>query len=147
MEYRGTLNLSVSNEIITVPVFVTHNEQDRDDEITVRIEYSGKEYLGKGKYREWTDAFANLQKALPINVEIQCCLTCRHGTLCPYGNLPNYVLCSKAEKINSKDDVIEWLDRIDAKDVEKSSLEFCEAFEVSNEKHYTYNDYLYFLTH
>ena len=90
----------------------------------------------------------HLQKTLPHNVKIQCCMTCKHGTLCPYGNLPNYILCSHAVMINSKDDVIDWLaEMTDVKEIEKSACGYCEKFEFSNENDYTYNDYFYYLKH
>lgn len=147
MEYQGFLNLSVLGDLIAVPIVITHKELEVDAEVVIRIEYKENTYLGTGKNIEWTDAFANLQKTLPDGVNIQCCMTCKHGTLCPYGNIPNCVLCSKNTVINDKDDVIDWLDKVDAKDIKKSSFGYCEQYAASNESDYTYNDYLYYLNH
>ncbi len=148
MEYRGMLNLIVSDKLISIPVVITHKELDVDAEITIKALYLEKEYLGKGKSLDWADAFADLQRTLPHNVKIQCCMTCKYGTLCPYGNLPNYVLCSQAVMINSKDDVIDWLaEMTEVKEIEKSACGYCEKFEFSNENDYTYNDYFYYLKH
>ena len=74
-------------------------------------------------------------------------MTCKHGTLCPYGNIPDYILCSKNVVINDKDDVIDWLDKADIEDIKRSSLSLCEQYAASNESDYTYNDYLYYLNH
>ena len=147
MEYRGFLNLSVLGEIIAVPIVVTHKELDVDVEVIIRVEYKEKTYSGVGKDIEWTDAFANLQKALPDGVSIQCCMTCKHGTLCPYGNIPNYILCSKNVVINDKCGVIDWLDKVNVESVKKSSFGCCEQYDASNENDYTYNDYFYYLNH
>ena len=103
MDYRGFLNLSVLGELIAVPIVITHKELNDGAEVVIKIEHKENTYLGTGKNLEWTDAFANLQKALPDGVNIQCCMTCKHGTLCPYGNIPNYILCSKNVVINDKE--------------------------------------------
>ena len=147
MEYRGFLNLSVLGEIIAVPIVVTHKELDVDAEVIIRVEYKEKTYSGVGKDIEWTDDFANIQKALPDGVSIQCCMTCKHGTLCPYGNIPNYILCSKNVVINDKCGVIDWLDKVNVESVKKSSFGCCEQYDASNENDYTYNDYFYYLNH
>ena len=147
MEYRGFLNLSVLGDLIVVPIVITHKELNVDAEVIIKIEYKENTYLGIGKSLEWTDAFANLQKALPDGVNIQCCMTCKHGTLCPYGNIPDYILCSKNVVINDKDDVIDWLDKANVEDIKRSSLSLCEQYAASNENDYTYNDYLYYLNH
>ncbi len=147
MEYRGFLNLSVLGDLIAVPIVITHKELEVDAEVVIKVEYKENTYLGAGKNLEWTDAFANLQKALPDGVNIQCCMTCKHGTLCPYGNIPDYILCSKNVEINDKYDVIDWLDKVDIKSIEKSPLSCCEKYEVASENDYTYNDYLYYLNH
>jgi HAD superfamily hydrolase (TIGR01509 family) len=144
--YREKINLLVKGESVEIPIKVTHKEDAAAAEITVKIEYLGKEYHGTGKSLEWTDAFADLQKNLPDGVRLQCCLTCRHGTLCPYGNIPNYVLCSKSETITSKDDVIDWLYEMDdIEPMKRNSFQNCEHFIFADEEHFTYNDFEYYL--
>ncbi len=48
--------------------------------------YNGNEYKGKGTDYLRTDTLADLKMKLPTNVKIACCMTCRHGNMCPYGN-------------------------------------------------------------
>ena len=144
-QYSEKIQLLVSGEEMEAPIFLTHKENAIDTEITVKMEYLGKEYVGRGKSLEWTDAFADLQKKLPSDVQLKCCLTCRHGTLCPYGNIPNYILCSRSETIESKDDVIDWLYRTDVEPMKRSSFQSCAHFAFADEKYYTYNDFLYYL--
>ncbi len=145
--YNEMIKLLSSEEEAEVPISVVHKTNAIDWEVTVKIEYRGKEYIAGGKEPEWVDAFADLQKQLPRDVRIKCCLACRHGTLCPYGRIPNYVLCSVSETITDKDDVIEWLYRIedDIASVQKSALQSCEHFIFADEEHFTYNDFEYYL--
>lgn len=132
----------MSGDEIQVPITVTDKKTEETAEITVKLEYQGREYVGKGTNLEWTDAFADLQKTLPEHIKLKCCLTCKHGTLCPYGNIPNYVLCASTERFKSKNDVIDWLDRVDVDSVQRTSFHSCESFEIADQKYYTYNDYL-----
>ncbi|MBQ2988338.1 MAG: HAD family phosphatase [Clostridia bacterium] len=147
--YNETIRLLSSEEEAEVPVSVTYKENAVDREVTVKLKYREKEYISRGKEPEWTDAFADLQKQLPGDMRIKCCLTCRHGTLCPYGRIPNYVLCSGTETIKDKDDVIEWLYRVgdDIERMERSALQSCEHFIFADEAHFTYNDFEYYLRH
>ena len=147
MEYRGFLNLSVLGDLIAVPIVITHKETEVDAEVIIKVEYKDKTYSGTGTNLEWTDSFANLQKTLPNGVNIQCCMTCKYGTLCPYGNIPNYILCSNNAIINDKNDIINWLNKVNVDSVKKSSFGCCEKYDASNKNEYTYNDYLYYLNH
>lgn len=142
--YNETIKLRLPKKEIEVPIWVEHRECEVGAEVTVRIEYSGEEYVGKGTELEWTDAFADLQKKLPVGGQIKSCLTCRYGTLCPYGQIPNYVLCSRSQNIKNKDDVIEWVGRT-GQDIERTAFQSCKNFKPANEKYYTYNDFLHFL--
>ena len=145
-QYNEKMKLLVSGEETEAPILLTHKENAITTEITVKMEYLGKEYSGTGQWIDWTDAFADLQKKLPDGVWLKCCLTCKHGTLCPYGNIPNHVLCSRAETINSKDDVIDWLYRMDdIEPIKRSSFQSCEHFVFADEEHFTYNDFAYYL--
>lgn len=143
--YSEKINLLVTEREIEVPIYVEAKECEFNNEITAKIKYSDNEYIGKGTSIDWTDAFANLQKTLPDNVKLKCCLTCKHGTLCPYGDIPNYVLCSQSQRIDSKDDVIEWLDRVDVEKMKRTAFQNCSRFEFVDENYYTYNDFVYFL--
>lgn len=143
--YNDTIRLRICEKIVDIPVTVTHKDLDVDADILVRIEYEGNEYIGRGDCLEWTDAFADLQKQLPDGVLISSCLTCRHGTLCPYGNIPNYVLCFRSEEIKSKDDVIDRLYGAETGHIERTAFQCCEDFEPAKKGYYTYNDFLYFL--
>ena len=147
MEFKGFLKLYAGGELIAAPIVIMHKESENEAEVGIRTEYQEKTYSGIGKNLDWTDAFANLQKALPDDVKIHCCMTCRYGTLCPYGCIPNYILCSENAAIKSDSDVIDWLDKVDENSIKRSSFGYCEKYCSANENDYTYNDYLYYLNH
>ncbi|WP_010074051.1 hypothetical protein [Clostridium cellulovorans] len=52
-------------------------------------------------------AIKYLQKALPSNISIACCQSCRYGNFCPYGDNDNEVFCFKNLTPQNKADVCE----------------------------------------
>ncbi len=116
---------------------------------TVGCTYDGKEYWGRGKDHLWTDAFADLQKKLPEGVTIKCCLTCRHGNLCPVGNAPNEVFCTKDVQILPKSDLSDLYfyteDEEQRRIRSRQSCASCEDYQPQTDDYYTYNDFLYHL--
>lgn len=112
--------------------------------IDVGIKYQDKTIWGHGKDHDWVDAFADLQKKLPDGVVLKCCLTCRHGNMCPYGNNVGEVFCTKDLTITTKMDLCD----LDWREMEKrtrSYTDVCEEFVHQSPNFYTYNDYRYYL--
>lgn len=66
--------------------------------VSVDCTLNGAHYFGYGKDSLWIDAFADLQNQLPAGCFLKCCLTCRHGNLCPTGNNANEVFCTKGRQ-------------------------------------------------
>ena len=124
---------------------------DDDEELFVlksefSLIYNGAEYKGVGADYLWTDTFADLQTKLPKDVKLACCMTCRHGNMCPYGNKENLLFCTKNLKITSKKDMCELFDfnRDDMfENRPVTSFSYCEDFIYQSDDFYTYNDYLY----
>ncbi len=116
--------------------------------VTVGIEYDGKEYWGQGKAYTWEDAFADLQKKLPDGVFLKCCLTCRHGNMCPYGDEPGTLFCTKEFDIRSPKDMCSLFDDNENSkifDRTKNVTDRCKEYRPQNKDDYTYNDFLYYL--
>ena len=114
--------------------------------MNVGCKYNGKKYWGHGGDYLWIDAFADLQRQLPEGVFLKCCLTCRHGNLCPVGNDVNEVFCTKDVLITKKSDLYFYTE--DDREREKRSKRYsdsCEDHKPQTDGFYTYNDYLYFL--
>jgi hypothetical protein len=115
-----------------------------DSEVELTLRHEGAEYCGRGGDCFWTDAFADLQKKLPKGILLACCMTCRHGSFCPYGNRENQLFCAKNVSIASKEDVLQWMEKDPRSfwESEVSALHFCDGFAPQSDAFYTYNDYL-----
>ena len=112
--------------------------------INVGIKYNGQELWGRGHDHLWVDAFADLQKQLPQDVTIKCCLTCRYGNMCPVGNKPDELFCTKDVLITQKSDLYFYTE--DDTEREKRSRGYtciCGEYQSQTENYYTYNDYIY----
>lgn len=112
--------------------------------VSAGTKYEGKWYWGDGTDDFlWIDAIAALQKQLSENVTIKGCVTCRHGNLCPVGNCPDEVFCTKDVIITQKSDLFFYTEDRDER--EKRSRKYfhsCEGWQPQSKEFYTYNDYL-----
>ena len=114
--------------------------------VDIGCKYNDNQYWGHGKDYLWIDAFADLQRQLPEGVLLKCCLTCRHGNLCPVGNDKNEVFCTKDVLITQKSDLYYYTE--DDSEREKRSRQYCgscEDYQPQTDDFYTYNDYLHYL--
>ncbi len=131
---------------VLAPIQIVYDDAEvianPSSEITLR--YNGNEYKGYGTDYLWTDTLAELEINLPENVKLACCMTCRYGNMCPYGNKENQLFCTKDIKITSKEAMCDLFDQTDPfEDRAVASLDFCEDFIYQSDDYYTYNDYLY----
>ena len=147
-QYEVVLRTSEGDE--TVKLRVGCNEEKLyfggSFEVDVGCAFQGKEYWGHGNDCLWIDAFANLQKRLPEGMQLTCCLTCRHGNLCPVGNAENEVFCTKDVAITQKSDLFFYTED----DTERTKrvrqyCDLCEDYQPQTDEYYTYNDYLVYL--
>ena len=122
------------------------DEAEKSPSVYVSITYGGNVFCGQGSDRLWVDAFADLQKKLPDDVRIKCCLTCRHGNMCPVGNSPDEIFCTQDVTITQISDLYFYTE--DPAEREKRSREatgVCENYIEQSNSCFTYNDYLYYL--
>ena len=133
--------LSKTNKV-SVPIQICYTNVD----VEITVSYNDTEYCAKGKDHLWVDAFADLQAKLPSNTQLACCMTCRHGNMCPYGNRENQLFCTRDLVISSKGDMIDLFNNTDpyAERV-VSSIKYCEVFIYQSKHSYTYSDFLYHL--
>ena len=141
---ESQISLFSSTSKVSVPIQICYT----DDEVEITINYNGVEYCATGEDYLWVDAFADLQRKLSSDIKLACCMTCRYGNMCPYGNDKNQLFCTKDVVLTSKDDVIELMynkghDSFFEREV--SSIHCCDDFIYQSEDSYTYNDYLYHL--
>ena len=141
---ESQISLFSSTSKVSVPIQICYT----DDEVEITINYNGVEYCATGEDYLWVDAFADLQRKLPSDIKLACCMTCRHGNMCPYGNDKNQLFCTKDVVLTSTDDIIELMynkghDSFFEREV--SSIHCCDDFIYQSDDSYTYNDYLYHL--
>ena len=130
--------------IVPIKVIYDNNEDITNPKSQITLLYDGVEYKGTGTDYLWTDTLADLETRLPEDVKIACCMTCRHGNMCPYGNAENQLFCTKDLKITSKEDMCNLFDQTDPFEERiVASLDYCDAFIYQSDDYYTYNDYLY----
>ena len=131
---------------VLAPIQIVYNDAEviSNPSSEITLCYNGNEYSGNGTDYLWTDTIADLQMKLPKDVKIACCMTCRHGNMCPYGNTENQLFCTKDIRITSKEDMCNLFDQTDPfEERSVASLDFCDDFVYQSDEYYTYNDYLY----
>lgn len=153
-QYRYDSVLDTPQGEVTVQLHIVYHEesmyyQDTLEEppiVDVGCKYDGQYYWGHGHDELWIDAFADLQRQLPADVFLKCCLTCRHGNMCPVGNGTNEVFCTKDVLITQKSDLYFYTEDNDER--AKRSRQYCglcEDYQPQTDDFYTYTDYLHFL--
>lgn len=150
--YNKEVFLATSEGIKKVKLLIHCNEEDdnidslKTPKISLGIKYKDKQIFGRGNDFLWTDAFADLQKQLPEDVIIQCCMTCGHGNMCPVGNKPNELFCTKDVAIMKKSDLYFYTeDDTERKRRSREYTDWCEFYVQQTEDYFTYNDYLFWL--
>jgi hypothetical protein len=140
--------LTPTGKVLT-PIQIVYDDAEviSNPSSEITLYYNGNAYKGCGADYLWTDTFADLQMKLPNDVKLSCCMTCRHGNMCPYGNEENQLICTKDITITSKEDMLDLFDQTDPfEERAVASLDFCEDFVYQSDDYYTYNDYFYQLS-
>lgn len=132
--------------IVPIQIIYDDDEEAVNPISEIDLIYNGIEYKGNGVDYLWVDTFEDLQSNLPKGIKIACCMTCRYGNMCPYGNMQNQLYCTKDLIIESKEDMCNIFNSTDLdKERKVSSFYYCEDFIYQSNDYYTYNDYLYHL--
>lgn len=120
-------------------------KEEEECTVSISIEYDGQVYFGRGYEYLGIDAFVDLQKQLPQDVFIKCCLSCKHGNQCPVGNSSNELFCTNDVEIKQPEDL--WLYTEDELERQKrlcSYAKVCNDWQKQSEEYFTYNDFYYF---
>lgn len=142
------ITLISPSEKVTVPMQISYNDdEDAIDSVSkISLVYKYIEYQGSGTDYLWVDTFVDLQRKLPDDVKIACCMTCQHGNMCPYGNATNELYCTKGLLFNNKMDVCNLFDSTEVySQMKVFSYNYCDNFVYQSDKYYTYNDFLLLL--
>jgi len=131
---------------VVVSAQITYDDKEAvdDPKSEIILIYDGIEYKGNGNDFLWTDTLADLQTNLPNGFTLACCMACRHGNMCPYGNAENQLFCTKDLKISSKEDMCDLFNHTDPFEERiVAALDYCDDFVCQSDNRYTYNDYLF----
>lgn len=80
------------------------------------------------------------------DVTIQCCLTCKHGNFCPFGNTPGEIFCMKDIQVTTKSNLFFYtVDDRERTSRLRTSTYVCADYQMQTEEYFTYNDYLYYI--
>ncbi len=150
--YDAVLQTGVGEERVQLCVYwheetvYHHGVRLEPPVVLVCCTYGGRDYWGQGQDDYWIDAFADLQRQLPEGVTLKCCLTCRHGNLCPFGNELNELFCTRDLAITRKSDLYECTrDRAERERRSRPYCGLCEDYLPQSDGYYTYNDFWDFL--
>ena len=148
--YRYDLTLETAQGEETVEATVVchdeetyrHGEREEAPTVDVGIKYAGNELWGQGKDYTWVDAFADLQKQLPNGVRLKCCLTCKHGNMCPVGDKPGELFCTKDVIIAKKSDLYFYTeDKVQRMKRARRYCDICADYQPQSDAYFTYNDF------
>ncbi len=141
---KKELHLLTPDGEVVVPLWVEYDaEFDDATSMTVTIEYKGELFSAQGVEYPWMDAFVRLQSKLPDKIIIKGCINCRHGNMCPVGNAPYEVFCTKDVVINKPQDL--WNYTETHEETSKRSREYthvCENYIRQSKNFFTYTDYI-----
>ena len=126
-------------------LFSVEDPKDVDPkEVQVWLKYSDKEYWGNGTDYTGIDAYADLQQQLPKEITLKCCLSCKHGSMCPLGNQPNELFCLKDLKVGSKEELSDlsfWASEEEKHKRSRRYTDMCEDWETQIDDYFTYTDF------
>ncbi len=140
---KQKLRIQTDNTVQELDLAISFDSADEDEvtRMTIKTTFEGKEITAVGTHYPFEDVYADLQNKLPENVRLICCVACRYGNLCPVGNAPNEVFCTRNEIITCKSDLFSYTE--DENERRKRSRHFtdcCEGFCPQEEDFYTYSD-------
>ena len=139
---QTSITLHTPNGDVPTLLDMTHAEEA--DTLQLHLRYEGTSYqtsaVSAGRIEH---AFAALQRPLPADVYLQCCLTCQHGNFCPVGSDFNEIFCTKDLKISKKADLFFPTEDADERSRrQRAYCDCCPSFAPQVPDVFTYNDYL-----
>jgi len=146
-EKNNSVNLAINGSYkfcYLEKIVVGYNEEYEMDTIKLKMIIDGVEYINTKDFLDMELAIVDLQKLLPINVQITCCQSCKHGNFCPCGDNDNEIFCLINYNPSDKRDVIEILSSDKHRILPNELLYWCDKYDKINEDYYTYNDWNYY---
>ncbi|MDF2856987.1 MAG: hypothetical protein K0Q87_2838 [Neobacillus sp.] len=124
-------------------MFYERVEEDEFRKVHFEVEVE-KQHVQSKKSDIMEVAIKNLQKALPANIRLAGCISCKHGNFNPFGDVENEIFCLKDKTLHNREDVVEiFSNQVESMSPRsRSLLDFCKEFEpIAKIGKYTYNDW------
>ena len=105
------IQITTDGKVQSLDLKIEFDNSDMDEvrSMTIKTNYLEKEIIAIGTNYPFDDAYSDLQNKLPKNVQLKCCVACRHGNQCPVGNAPDEVFCTKDVMITCESDLFFYL--------------------------------------
>ena len=130
-------------QVLDLDISFDHDDLNEASVMIIKTNYQGKIIVASGNRYPWEDAYASLQKQLPENIRLFCCVACRHGNGCPVGDEPDKLFCTKDVLILRKSDLFYYTEDDDERQKRsKSYTDHCDDFQPQTHDYFIYNDYL-----
>lgn len=142
-----TLNVNyiIDGKISMKPTQMFYEKLDEDEMQNIHFKVQlNNQHIHSKSHSSVEYAVKYFQKALPDNMSITCCQSCRHGNFNPFGDLENEIFCLKDTSFCNRDDVVtNFLNREQTLESRRRKLlDFCKDYKpISDDEKYTYNDW------
>jgi len=139
------VNYFIEGNRTVIPTKMVYEEQNEDEYLSIHyeVELNDQSYVSRASVCTEFAVIA-LQKALPGNMSIACCQSCRHGNFCPFGDQEDEIFCFKDTQFHNKYDVVEKFSNRDESLTarKRKLLAYCSDYKpISHQQFYTYNDW------
>lgn len=116
--------------------------QDREyPKAEIRLTFDGKTYVGRGTDEFYARPAAQIREQLPEGIEIACCMTCRYGNECIYGNIPEEYYCFRDVSLTAKEDLIPYSVPEELNRRLRDFAYYCPDWQPQSPDYYTYNEF------
>ena len=138
-----TLETHIWKDYDTDELFGVDDPADIDPKkIQIGITYNKKEIWGRGRDYTGMDAYADLQKHLPEEMKLKCCVSCRHGNMCPTGNASDELFCTKDVIIKKPEDLFDYTENKEERiNRSRHYTDVCDDWKEQGDDYFTYSDY------
>ena len=146
MKRQIRFQIDGKTELLDLAIDIVPDGEEVNARMTIRTVCRGKEILAVGTAYPFEDAFADLQNKLPEGAALLGCVACRYGNLCPVGNVPDEIFCTKDDPVFCKTDLIRQIETESGRiKLLRRYTDHCEGFERQTENAFTYSDFLSYL--
>lgn len=138
-----SLSIQTPNGSMNIPVTIScYSKDDWDMKTILTAKICDNEICIDAESTE--EALQELAKALPDNIKIHSCISCKFGHFCPVGNGDNEIFCVADFEPTTQSDLYYVTENDDERSKRMRTLfHLCDKFEYQTEDCFTHNDFLF----